>query len=213
MQTQIDQEYKIKLNSNVKHYFAGITLGASTLAETGVVVIDSDLNLIKIDKIYEVKDLDSYIETNLSTQDSIICVNIPKSDAPIQSKWRYEIKKITSLKDHKNHDWTERATTRGSDICSKFKEKGYDLFRYCVNTEKIKLNINSPYKDRSPQSVKYMQMTLENSLGVKGFTNNLLPLSAIDSIIGAYLAKQIFLKNYTQLGSYQNIPILSTKNL
>ncbi|MCK7470070.1 MAG: hypothetical protein MZU95_04125 [Desulfomicrobium escambiense] len=46
--------------------------------------------------------------------------------------------------------WAERFSDRGVELCKTFKESGIDVFRYyCYYTKNI-LEINSPYKSRSP---------------------------------------------------------------
>ena len=47
----------MKKNFENKLYFVGISLGSNSTNETGVAVIDRDLNIITLDKLFSMEDV------------------------------------------------------------------------------------------------------------------------------------------------------------
>ena len=53
------------------------------------------------------------------------------------------------------------------------------------------LKLTPPYKSRSPVACKYLQMIIKNNLKINDIPSNLIPLSGLDAIIGAYTSWKI----------------------
>lgn len=186
-------------------------------SDTGIAVLDKNMELLRVDKVYNMDDIKQYINNLTCKQNSIICVDLPKQSGNLNGKWRIESKynKAFNLNDEYNseQDWTERFCERGSDLCQSLKDTGYDVFRYnCYFTKNI-LNISPPYKHRSPAACKYLQMILKNQLNIEGIPSNMIPLSGLDAIIGAYTARAMAYghenKTYKIIGDYKQLPVIS----
>jgi len=201
-----------------KNCFVGISLGSSASTESGIAVIDNDFNLVRVDKSFNINDLSLYI-TNLGPiNNMIICVDLPKNVMNTNSRWRMEEKNIRALKLNKdNHDdsslWSDRFSERGNDFCKTLRDAGADVYRYyCYYTKNI-LRLNSPYKYRSSVECKFLQTAIQNKLKIKNIPNNLLPISGLDALIGAYTALRISKSpendGYKIIGEFKDFSIAS----
>lgn len=201
---------------NNKSYFVGISLSYSVSTESGIAIIDRDLNIVRIDKIFNLSDL-SLIIKNLGPADSIVvCVDLPKNVPLTNGKWRQEARNISPFKLN-NFDskfsWADRFSDRGSDFCGDVKDLGVEIYRYyCYFTKNI-LKLNPPFKSRSPVACKYLQMIIQNNLKISGIPANLIALSGLDALIGAYTGWRIATSNenagYKYIGEFNTLPIVT----
>ncbi|OGI17990.1 MAG: hypothetical protein A2287_06700 [Candidatus Melainabacteria bacterium RIFOXYA12_FULL_32_12] len=206
---------KILLNSINKQYFVGISLGSNATAETGIAVVDRSLNLLRIDKIFNIEDLELYIK-NLGPADNIIiCMDLPKNTNMVNGKWRIESRHINPFKlimpDNPKFNWAERFSDRGVEFCNTLSSLSIDTYRYyCYFTKNI-LKLSSPYKPRSPADCKHLQMSIKNNLKISGIPSNMIALSGLDAILGAYTAWKLSTSQenigYKFIGDYKNTPI------
>lgn len=200
-----------------KFCFVGISLSSSSLNESGIAVLDRNLNLIRTDKIFHIKEIEQYIK-NLAPADSmIICVDLPKNSSMVNGKWRMEARynnafKLNDITDS-SFDWADRFSDRGSDLCETFNSLDMDTLRYYSYFTKNMLKLNPPYKSRSPVACKYLQMIIQNNLRISGISSNLLPLIGLDAIIGAYISWKIWMSRenagYKYIGEHKQIPIVT----
>jgi len=202
---------RYKLNN--KLIFIGVSMASSATSETGIAVLDTDLNLLKVDKGYNVNEIKLCINNISHKNSSIICVDLPKNSTMLNGKWRIEGRSNQPLKVNSacKGDWTERFSDRGVDLCSGLKSEGYDVFRYNCYFTKNALNINPPFKSRTPIACKYLQTALKDQLGISGIPTNMIPISGIDAIIGAYIGWKMTNANtgYKKIGNYKDFPVIS----
>ena len=216
----------MKLNDKQKFSFIGLSLGTDSSAESGIVVIDRDLNLIKSDKAYQLSELKTIISnfSNIAPlQHTILCVDLPKNVMMLTGKWRIESKQTQILTmnstsaEIKKSPWKIRFSDRGSDLCNHFLEQGMDVYRYNSYFTINMLRLNPPYKTRVPAGCKFLQSIIEEKLGIKGIPSNLLPLPALLGLIGAYTGWKIAHSEenvgYKQIGVYKHIPVVSALNI
>ena len=182
----------------VKNCYVGISLGSSASAETGIAVIDNDFNLVRVDKVFNITDLTSYMNKLCPSNNMIVCVDLPKSMPVNSSKWKLEEKNVRPLKLNKNKDtsdmtngWSDRFSERGNDFCKTLSDAGADVYRYYCYYTKNLLRLISPYKYRSSVECKFLQTSIQNKLKINNIPNNLLPISGLDALIGAYTALRI----------------------
>jgi len=211
------EETTQRKNYNNKQCFVGVSLSSNASTESGIAVIDRNLNLIRIDKVYNISDLQIYL-TNLAPFDSMaICVDLPRNANLISGKWRLEAKptQIFKINNRYNskHDWIDRFSDRGSDLCESLIKSGLEIYRYnCYYTKNL-LKLVPPYKSRTPAACKYLQLIIQNNLKIRNIPNNLIALSGLDAIIGAYNVWKI---NTCQrnagckyIGEFNNIPVIT----
>lgn len=200
-----------------KEYFVGISLGSAATVESGIAILDKDLNLLRVDKAFNLSDLQLFIKTVAPIENVIICIDLPRNASMINGKWRLEAKNTNAFKlnnlDLAKFNWAERFSDRGTELCNTLTSMNADFYRYyCYFTKNI-LMMNSPYKARTPAACKYLQLSIKDTLKVSGIPSNLIALSGLEAIIGAYTSWRISNskenEGYKQIGVYKNVPIIS----
>jgi hypothetical protein len=200
-----------------KFCFVGISISPTSVYESGIAVLDRNLNLLRTDKIFHIKDIEQYIK-NLAPHDSmLICVDLPKNPNLVSGKWRIESRYTKAFKlndiDDATFDWADRFSDRGSDLCDTLNSIDIDTFRYYSYFTKNTLRLTPPYKSRSPVACKHLQMAIQNSLKINGISSNLLPLIGLDAIVGAYISWKIWMSRentgYKFIGEHKQIPIVT----
>ncbi len=210
------------INSQYKHtnkfYFVGVSLSPNSINESGFAVLDKTKNIIRIDKFFHLEDLENYLESLAPLDTMIVCVDLPRNIVMNIGKWRQEARntrtfKISDFDMQQRFVWTKRFSDRGSDLCKTLVDLEVDVYRYYCYLAKNYLNLNSPYKSRSPADCKHLQMAIHHSLHVKGIPSNLIPLSGLEALMGAYTALKIGTahegEGYFNLGEYGGIPIIN----
>ena len=200
-----------------KQLFVGISLGSAVTAESGIAVIDRNMHLVRIDKAFNLNDIQAYIKALSPAENLILCVDLPKNTNIVTNKWRYEAKNTQALRlrglDFAKLSWTERFSDRGLELCNSLNSLGADVYRYSCYYTKTALRLNSPYKARSPVACKNLQMSIKSVLKVSGIPTNLIAISGLEAIMGAYTAWKIASSKenigYKCIGNFRNIPIVS----
>jgi hypothetical protein len=208
------------MNSVVKTCFVGISLGSSASAETGIAVIDNDFNLVRIDKAFNITDLSAYMNNLGPLKDMVVCVDLPKNMPSFNSKWKYGERNVRAFKLNQNKDssdmhnsWSDRFSERGNEFCKNLRDSNADVYRYyCYYTKNI-LRLTSPYKYRSSVECKFLQTAIHNKLKINNIPSNLLPISGLDALIGAYTALRISKTQenigYKIIGDFKDFSIAS----
>lgn len=216
MQEVLESTINIK-NKESKLCFVGISLGESGSAETGIAVLDRELNLLRVDKAYNLSELKLNLAHIAPFESTVACIALPRNMMMLNGKWRIESKYTQSFKlgkfDSSKYIWTQRFSDRGSELCKSFMEEGMEVFRYNCSYTQTALQITPPYRSRTPAACKYLQMILENKLNITGMPTNLIPLPAMNAIIGAYTAWRMTTgeenEGYRQIGTHKKIPVVS----
>ena len=174
-----------------KLYFVGLSLGSCSTNETGVAIIDKNLNILTLDKLFSMEDVRFFFKRMVGKQNAIINVAIPENPQMLNAKWKLHareyqlVKSCALIKD--NSEWTERFSHRGCDVFSELKEQGVDIFRYDIHELKSSLGLSGLFKDRSPVDCKALQSALKHKFGFNELPSNMLPVSQLEAILGAYL--------------------------
>jgi hypothetical protein len=203
--------------NSFKNVFIGISLGSSSTDDSGICVLSAENELIKVDKAYSINEISQCIDNIAGKNNSVICVDLPKYNTLLNGKWRMEAKpyqsfningKQTSEKDN----WTDRFSERGSELCKNLISQGYELYRYNSDYTKTLLGINTYVRTRTPLGCKILQQAIKERLEIQGFPANMVPLSVLDAVLGAYTAKLIEKGqkeiNFKEIGVYKNIPVV-----
>lgn len=182
------------MKTNNIHNFIGISIGEGASDDSGVAVINTKNELIRIDKAYSIDELRQITENLNGKANSIICIDMPEYYEMLNGKWRIEAKhyKCFNLEPDANlSDWKSRYSDRGTSLYKDLLNKGYQTYRYDSDYTKTILNIHSYMKDRSPAGCKFLQLNIKEKLGIKNLPTNMIPISVLDAILGAYIAKVI----------------------
>lgn len=174
-----------------KLYFAGVSLGSSSTNETGVAILDKNLNIITLDKLFSIDDVKFFLRNFVGKQNAIINIALPENPLMLNAKWKllsrqYQLVQSSSLV-KKDSDWIKRYSNRGSDYFKELKDDGIDIFRYDIHELKSSLSLSGVYKDRSPVDCKSLQSALKYRFGLNELPSNMLPVSQLEAILGAYL--------------------------
>ncbi|MDD3594120.1 MAG: hypothetical protein PHX18_05785 [Candidatus Gastranaerophilales bacterium] len=204
-------------NNNI-HNFIGISIGKGASDDSGIAVIDSKDELIRIDKAYSIDELKLIIDNLSGKSNSIICIDMPEYYEMLNGKWRIESKhyKCFNLEPDDNlSDWKYRYSDRGTGLYKDLLDKNYRVYRYDSDYTKTILNIHSYMKDRSPAGCKFLQLNIKEKLGIKNLPSNMMPISVLDAILGAYTAKIIASgtkdEDYHFNAEHKDIQIVSIK--
>ena len=153
-------------------YYVGLSLAPSATIETGIAVLDQNNTMILVDKFFTMKDVQHFFDNYSSLKNSKICISLPWDNTLMTGKWRilskpYQLINTTNKQKFINVDnWTQRFSTRGCDYFSSLVEdKGADISRYDLYLSKLKLNLYSNYKQRSPADCKFLQNILRTEFG------------------------------------------------
>ncbi|DAB21959.1 TPA: hypothetical protein CPT85_07045 [Candidatus Gastranaerophilales bacterium HUM_21] len=174
-----------------KFFFAGISLGSCSTNETGVAIIDKNLNIITLDKLFSMEDVRFFFKRMAGKQNAIINIALPENPTMLNAKWKltsrqYQLVQSSELI-NQDSDWIQRYSHRGCDFFEELKNQGLDIFRYDIHELKSFLGLSGVYKDRSPVDCKALQSALKYRFGFKELPSNMLPVSQLEAILGAYL--------------------------
>ncbi len=176
------------------NYYIGLSLASSSGMDSGVAVIDEDNNLITLDKLYKMNDVIYFFENFTSLKNSKICASVPYDRTMLDGKWRILGKQYLPVATNKNipnrDNWTQRHSTRGSDYFRELTERGIKVSRFDIYMTRQSMHLNSCYKDRSPADCKFLQQALRNEWGFDTLPSNMMPMSHMEAILGAILAKE-----------------------
>ncbi len=193
-----DKELAKKFCEN-KFYFAGISLGSNSANETGVAIIDKDMKIITLDKLFSMEDVKFFLKNFVGKKNAIINIALPENPLMLNAKWKlisreYQLVQSNKLINH-DSDWIQRYSHRGCDFFLELKSQGIDIFRYDVHELKSSLGLSGVFKDRSPVDCKSLQSALKHRFGFKELPSNMIPVSQLEAILGAYLGVLIAEKN------------------
>lgn len=176
------------------NYYIGVSLASNSTLDSGVAVVDENNKLILLDKLYKMSDIIFFFENFTSLKNSKICVSVPSDKTMLEGKWRILGKSYQPVATNENmpnrDNWTQRHSNRGSDYFRELMQRGIEVNRYDIYMTRQSLHLNSYYKDRSPADCKFLQQALKLEWGFEDLQSNMMPVSHLEAIIGAMLAKE-----------------------
>ena len=196
-------------------YYVGLALSPAATIETGIAVLDQNNTLILVDKFFTMKDVQHFFDNYSSLKNSFICVSLPWDNTLMTGKWRILSKPYQLINTTNKHDfitvdnWTQRFSTRGCDYFTHHEKKGADISRYDLYLSKLKLNLYSNYKQRSPADCKFLQNILKTEFGFNDIPNNMIPAGALEAMIGAVLAREKSRNNIETLYQFKGIDVIN----
>lgn len=185
MKNIILKEYKDKKT------FIGVSFSSIPSTESAVAVIDEKLNIISMDKMFSLHDIYNYLLSVTGVKNSMIAVSMSKNEVMISSKWKYVSRvyhPVNLNSNIKNLDgWADRFSKKGIDLFKDLKNSGYDIFRFDIHNAKTAFGCNEAFLERSPADCKALQYGLREKLNMNTLPANMLPVSELEAILGAYL--------------------------
>jgi len=175
------------------NYYIGLSLASTSAMDSGIAILDEDNNLILVDKLYKMNDIIHFFENFSSLKYSKICVSLAWDKTMLNGKWRILSKPYQLVATNPNmpnqDNWTQRFTTRGAEFFKSLTESGAEVNRFELYLTRQSMHLNSVSKERSPADCKFLQQTLKNEWGID-LPANMLPMSQLEAIVGALLAKE-----------------------
>ena len=200
-------------------YYVGLSLAPSATIETGIAVLDQNNTMILVDKFFTMKDVQHFFDNYSSLQSSKICISLPWDNTLMTGKWRilskpYQLINTTNKQKFLNVDnWTQRFSTRGCDyFMSLVEDRGADISRYDLYLSKLKLNLYSNYKQRSPADCKFLQNILRTEFGFSDIPNNMMPAGALEAMIGALVAREKARNNSEVLYTFKGLDVENVRD-
>ena len=106
-------------------------------------------------------------------------------------------------------NWLQRFSTRGCDYFSQLHENGIKISRFDLYMAKLKLNLNSNFKQRSPADCKFLQNILKNEYGFSDIPTNMMPAGTLEAIIGAIIAREQTNNNSEFLFKFKGLDVVN----
>ena len=176
------------------NYYIGLALASGSTMDSGVAVMDENNQIILLDKFYKMNDIIYFFENYNNVNYSKICASMPWDRTMLEGKWRIISKpyQMVATNPHipNRENWTQRYSTRGSEFLNELSEKGIEVNRFELYLTRQSLHLNSCYKERSPADCKFLQQMLKVEWGFDELPNNMMPMSQMEAIVGALLAKE-----------------------
>ncbi len=201
---------------DLKTSFIGISLGGLSTIESAAAVLDRNLKIITLDKLFSMSDVKYFLDNYAGKRNSVILVSVPENEIMLSSKWKYNSRTydIVNL-DNKmmNTDgWTNRFSTRGCEYFKELSNRGIDIFRFDIENMKKIFGNCCAYRERTPADCKALQDTLRIKYNMYELPVNMLPVAQLEAILGAFLAHMCSEGSdefeCKQVGTYEELPVL-----
>lgn len=196
-------------------YYIGVSLAPAATIETGIAVLDQNNTLILVDKFFTMKDVQHFFDNYSSLKNSKVCISLPWDNTLMTGKWRilskpYQFLNTTNKHEFINTDnWLQRFSTRGCDYFSQLVDEGIDITRFDLYLAKLKLNLNSNFKQRSPADCKFLQNILKAEFGFNDIPTNMLPAGALEAMIGSILVREHAKGNSDRLYKFKGLDVVN----
>jgi hypothetical protein len=196
-------------------YYIGMSLSPASTIETGVVVLDENNTLILVDKLFSMNDVQFFFDNFSSLKNSKVCISLPWDNTLMTGKWRILSKPyqmVTTYGGFLNlEDWLDRYSSRGSDYINKMIARGIDVKRFDLYLSRLKLNLYSNFKQRSPADCKFLQNILKNEFGFEDIPANMMPAGALEAVVGALVARAYGNNQTEVISSFNGVDVINVK--
>lgn len=200
------------------NYYIGLSLSPNSIVDSGAAVIDEDNKLILIDKFYKINEVKFFFNNYPSLKYSKICVSMPWDRTILGGKWRilskpYQLVATNPYMPNQDN-WTQRYAIRGADFFKELNDKGIEVNRYELYLTRQSMHLNSCFKERSPADCKFLQQALKFEYGFDELPSNMMPMSQLEAIVGAILAKEKAQnpQNIKKLFNFKGLDVIDIKS-
>ena len=194
-------------------YYIGMSLSPASTIETGVVVLDENNTLILVDKLFSMSDVQFFFDNFSSLKNSKVCISLPWDNTLMTGKWRILSKPYQMVTTHKGflntEDWLNRYSSRGCDCINKMIARGVDVKRFDLYLSRLKLNLYSNFKQRSPADCKFLQNILKNEFGFSDIPANMMPAGALEAIVGALVARAYSNGETQKISEFNGVDVIN----
>ena len=199
-----------------KFSFLGIALGGLSTTESAIALIDRNMHIIMLDKLFSIGDVKYYLNNFAGKQNAVILVSVPDNETMLSNKWKYNSRTYDLVnfdtKMINREDWTNRHASRGSDYFKELNDKGIDIYRFDIENMKKFFGNSFAYKERTPTDCKALQDTLRIKYNMYELPVNMLPAAQLEALLGAVLARMLVFGSdefeCKNIGEYESLPII-----
>ncbi|MCD8378527.1 MAG: hypothetical protein LUB59_07045 [Candidatus Gastranaerophilales bacterium] len=196
-------------------YYVGMSLSPASTIETGVVVLDENNTLILVDKLFSMSDVQFFFDNFSSVKNSKICISLPWDNTLMTGKWRILSKPYQLVTTHtgflNTENWLQRYSNRGCDCINKLIATGADVKRFDLYLSRLKLNLYSNFKQRSPADCKFLQNILKNEFGFSDIPTNMMPAGALEAIVGSLIARAYSKGRTEVISEFNGVDVINLK--
>ena len=196
-------------------YYIGMSLSPASTIETGVVVLDKYNKFILVDKLFSMSDVQFFFDNFSSLKQSKICISLPWDNTLMTGKWRILSKPYQMVTTHKGflnlEDWLDRYSYRGCDCINKMIEHGVDVKRFDLYLSRLKLNLYSNFKQRSPADCKFLQNILKTEYNFEDIPTNMMPAGALEAMVGSIVAREYSNGNSEVISEFAGVDVINVK--
>lgn len=196
-------------------YYIGMSLSPASTIETGVAVMDENKTLILVDKLFSMSDVQFFFDNFSSLKQSKVCISLPWDNTLMTGKWRILSKPYQLVTTHKGflnlEDWLDRYSFRGCDCINRMIASGVDVKRFDLYMSRLKLNLYSNFKQRSPADCKFLQNILKNEFGFEDIPNNMMPVGNLEAIVGAIVARAYSQGETEVISEFNGVDVINVK--
>ena len=196
------------------NYYIGLSLASGSTVDSGVAVMDENNQLILLDKFYKMNDIIDFFQNYNNLNYSKVCASLPWDRTMLEGKWRILSKPYQMVSSNKNipnrENWTQRYSNRGSEFLKELNEKGIEVNRFELYLTRQSLHLNSCYKERSSADCKFLQQMLKQEWGFDELPSNMMPMSQMEAIVGALLAKEASsnVSNIKKISEFKGLDVI-----
>lgn len=177
-----------------KKFFVGLSLSNSPNYDSGIAVLDENLKIVLLDKLYSNDDISTFFKNFNSLHNSVIAVSLADDNSLLEGRWRIQSKNykmISNKFEINNNNWTNRLSGRCSDIFLDLSNKGFEIFRYFNFQLRYSFGLTPHFQERTSLDCKSLQTSLKVKFGFNQLPDNMLPASNLEAILGAMFAKDV----------------------
>ena len=203
-------------DKEAKIAFIGISLSGLSTIESAAAILDKDLHIITLEKMFSMSDVKYFLDNYAGKQNAAIAVSVPENEVMLSSKWKYNSRTYDLVNFDKKminrEDWTNRFSSRGSEYFRDLRKKNIDILRFDVENMKQVFGKCCAYRERTPIDCKSLQDTLRIKYNMRELPVNMLPVAQLEAILGAILMQMICTDNkefeYKQIGEFEELPVV-----
>lgn len=196
-------------------YYVGMSLSPAPTIETGVVVIDEFNTIILADKLFTNNDIRFFFDNFSSLKNSKICISLPWDNTLMTGKWRILSKPYQMVTSHGGflnlEGWLQRYSDRCCDCINKLINSGADIKRFDLYLSRLKLNLYSNFKQRSPADCKFLQNILKKEFGFSDIPTNMMPAGTLEAVAGALIARAYSNGLTKKISEFKNVDVINIK--
>jgi hypothetical protein len=118
---------------------------------------------------------------------SLIIIDAPKNLTMV-SKFKHEELKYHASTTQPEKAFGLRYSERTLQFYNTLKQAGANVFITLHHYNFLRYGINTPFKTRSSQGCKSLQLAMRHQLLIRGLPDNIMPLSSLESTLAAHMA-------------------------